>query len=332
MTRSQVSAQIHGIDERDFHWLIGILEGEGTFLAAPPSAPGLPVVRVSMTDRDIVERVAHLIDRAMLPLRKRQAHHKQAFATTIKGRPAVELMRAIRRHMGYARQTEIDRAIASWHGGRSRRRNPPKLCGVSGCSRAGSQRGLCGRHYGWWKATSTGRLPAVIPITPPSHFTDVAPPDQCGEVCDLMWLAGLLEGEGCFTISKDGTYAYPIISVKMCDQDIVLRAARQLGASGTTRQEPRREGWNVTYSAKIGGHDAEVWMRMLRPFMGRRRAAAIDGALSAYHPIRLVTPPQTCVVVGCAAAHRARGLCHKHYMMWLRDREGGRTARVTPLR
>jgi len=66
--------------------------------------------------------------------------------------------------------------------------------------------------------------------------------------------------------------------------------------------------------------------------MGARRTAAIDAALAAYKPVRLVDPPATCVVPDCRDETRARGLCHKHYMSWSRDVAQGRTPRVTPLR
>jgi hypothetical protein len=73
-------------------------------------------------------------------------------------------------------------------------------------------------------------------------------------------------------------------------------------------------------------------MRKLKPLMGTRRGAAIDAALAAYNPIRLVHAPPTCIVDGCERPHRSRGLCHAHYMSWSRDLAKGRTPRVTPLR
>jgi hypothetical protein len=39
-----------------------------------------------MTDRDVVERVGALIDRAVIPVRKRRLHYKTPYVTTIKGR------------------------------------------------------------------------------------------------------------------------------------------------------------------------------------------------------------------------------------------------------
>src|SRR6266566_8861099 len=102
------------VEELEFHWLVGILEGEGTFLRGAPSKPGAPILRVSMTDRDVVERVAKLFGRAVVRLRRRRPHHKVPYATTIKGAPAVQVMCAVRPFLGKTRQLQIDRAISSW--------------------------------------------------------------------------------------------------------------------------------------------------------------------------------------------------------------------------
>lgn len=98
------------VDDHDFYWLIGILEGEGTFISASPSGRGTPVVRVVLTDRDVVERVGALIDRAVLPVRKRRPHYKTPYVTTIKGAPALALMRAIYPVMGTLRRVSIARS------------------------------------------------------------------------------------------------------------------------------------------------------------------------------------------------------------------------------
>ena len=50
------------ISERDLCWLAGLLEGEGSFIAGPPSAPRTPAVVLSMVDRDVVARAADLLD------------------------------------------------------------------------------------------------------------------------------------------------------------------------------------------------------------------------------------------------------------------------------
>ena len=323
------------VDDQDFYWLIGLLEGEGTFIAASPSGRGIPVVRIEMTDRDIVERVGALLERAVIRVRKRRAHYKTPYVTTIKGAPALSLMRAIYPMMGKLRKVNIERSIASWRGHRARWKRPAARCSASDCPRPGARRGLCARHYDrWWKAKRRGATTDFAPLDPPAQaFGRAARDAEIDEVCSLAWLAGLLEGEGTFSINRySAEIAYPVISVHMCDEGIVARAARLLGAPNVWRREAEKEGWSPTYVSAITGQQAATWMRQLRDAMGARRRAAIDAALAAYHPIRLVNPPASCVVPGCSEPHRGRGLCHKHYMMWSRDQKKGRAARITPLR
>lgn len=97
----------------DFHWLVGILEGEATFGAAPPSRPGIPFLRVCMTDLDVIERVARLWDRALITLPARQAHYRVPYATVIRGAPAVAVMLAARPYPSGERRTRVDMATAS---------------------------------------------------------------------------------------------------------------------------------------------------------------------------------------------------------------------------
>ncbi len=50
------------MDERILHWLAGLLEGEGSFLKPPPSAPNTPRITLQMTDEDVVQRVQEIFD------------------------------------------------------------------------------------------------------------------------------------------------------------------------------------------------------------------------------------------------------------------------------
>jgi len=288
-----------------------------------------------MTDRDVVERVGVLIERAVIPVRKRLAHHKTPYVTTIKGAPALSLMRAIYPHMGALRKEDIDHALASWRGHRVRWQRPAAHCSAGGCQRPGARRGLCERHYDrWWKARRRGETTDFGPLDPPSRgFGPTGYVNDMNEARAAAWLTGLLEGEGTFSLNRQSAeIAYPVLKVEMCDEGIVARVARLIGAPNVWRREAQKEGWNPTYIAAITGPRAATWMRQLRDSMGTRRRAAIDVALAAYHPIRLVDPPDSCVVPGCSEPHRGRGLCHKHYMMWSRDRKNGRAARIAPLR
>lgn len=246
-----------------------------------------------MTDQDVVERVAKLFGRAVVRLRRRKPHHKLPYATTIKGASAIRVMHAVRPFLSQTRQLQIDRAI-TWS--QPRRRRPRDLVGS--------------------ETAFSGLLPA---------------PRESNAACDQAWLAGLLEGEGSFVVNRDVGNSYPVIKVEMCEREVIDRAAVILSARVWV-EDSRAEAWRATYVAQIVGHQAAVWMRQLRPYMGLRRTAAIDAALAAYQPIRLIAPPAVCLVLHCKRPHRSRGLCNTHYMSWSRDRAKGRTPRITPLR
>lgn len=179
------------------------------------------------------------------------------------------------------------------------------------------------------RAISSWQTRRWIAATVPSGPLTVS--GESHEACDRAWIAGLLEGEGSFIAGRAARSSYPVIKVEMCEQEVIERAARLLDTRVWV-VPPGTEGWRPTYVAQIAGHRAAEWMRDLRPYMGLRRMAAIDAALSAYHPIRLIAPPPVCIVEGCERPHRARGLCNVHYMSWSRDRARGRVPRITPLR
>jgi hypothetical protein len=108
------------IDQADLHWLAGLLEGEGTFLAGPPSAPRSPAVQVAMVDRDIVERAGSLLRAGVGVHPSRREGWKTTYSVRVRGARAVLWMKRLRPLMGSRRQEQIDRAIAS-HGPDPRR-------------------------------------------------------------------------------------------------------------------------------------------------------------------------------------------------------------------
>ena len=116
--------------EQDFHWLVGILEGEGSFLKGPPSAPNQPRISISMTDADVIQRVADLfgITYCHSRLDLRNPNWKCAFVAKIAGLPAVTIMKKLQPFMGARRQAQIQKAIDSYDPNyRADRYNAPKL-------------------------------------------------------------------------------------------------------------------------------------------------------------------------------------------------------------
>lgn len=112
------NSKVHEILEVDLAWLAGLLEGEGSFLPGPPSAPNATRIQCSMCDEDIIARVAEYLQATYHEIRKRQPHHKRAWFVTIKGSRARELMVRLRPLMGSRRQGQIDKALASPSPGR----------------------------------------------------------------------------------------------------------------------------------------------------------------------------------------------------------------------
>lgn len=102
------------MDKKTFYWLAGILEGEGSFLCGPPSRPTMSSIRLLMTDKDIVDRVAALLGVKTLENGRRHPNWKIPYTATLKGSRAVELMKKLKPIMGARRQGQIQRAIDSY--------------------------------------------------------------------------------------------------------------------------------------------------------------------------------------------------------------------------
>lgn len=87
---------------------------------------------------------------------------------------------------------------------------------------------------------------------------------------DLLWLSGLLEGEGSFDLHRA---KYPRIRLGMTDRDVVGRAATLLGGKVrlSLKPVPAQAMWHV----EISGTKATEIMRLILPHMGARRSARI---------------------------------------------------------
>lgn len=101
------------MEEKDFFWLVGLLEGEGSFQAPPPSAPRSSRIRLKMTDRDVVERASLLMGGyTIFHIVSKTPNWKDCYDFKVTGERAVWLMIAFYSQMGVRRQQQIARAIA----------------------------------------------------------------------------------------------------------------------------------------------------------------------------------------------------------------------------
>jgi hypothetical protein len=103
------------MEETDLAWLTGLLEGEGSFLKAPPSAPNCPRISLEMTDQDVVERAA-LLMRGTVAKRTnlKSSRWKPTYRIILKGARAVLLMRILYPGMSVRRRIQIDTALESY--------------------------------------------------------------------------------------------------------------------------------------------------------------------------------------------------------------------------
>lgn len=103
---------------------------------------------------------------------------------------------------------------------------------------------------------------------------------------EIAWLAGLLEGEGCFVKHPCGNSIR--IHLGMTDRDVVERAAKIWGKSVRGPYQPNgplsKQGrlYKPMYTTAAGGWVAAAWMMMLYGFMGERRKARIREMLTVW--------------------------------------------------
>lgn len=87
---------------------------------------------------------------------------------------------------------------------------------------------------------------------------------------DLIWLAGLCEGEATFDLQRK---KYPRIRVAMTDRDVVGRVATLIGTSIRCVLKPLPN--KAIWTAELQGDRAAAVMRELLPYMGSRRSSKI---------------------------------------------------------
>lgn len=96
---------------------------------------------------------------------------------------------------------------------------------------------------------------------------------------EVAWLAGLLEGEGSFIMSKSGKWkgvqhTSPLITLGMTDEDVVRRVAALWERAVSVNRRSEREGnARDLYSTRLSGDKAVFWMLAMFGFMGARRQA-----------------------------------------------------------
>lgn len=94
---------------------------------------------------------------------------------------------------------------------------------------------------------------------------------------DIIWLAGLLEGEGSFDAHRG---KYPRIRLGMTDRDVVGRAASLMDAKVRLALHPAPN--KPTWHTEISGTRAAEILQLILPHMGSRRSGRIAEVLATY--------------------------------------------------
>ena len=85
---------------------------------------------------------------------------------------------------------------------------------------------------------------------------------------EIGWIAGILEGEGCFYYNSS-----PSIVVVMTDEDTIAKFAKIIGRPYTIKGVGG--GYKMNYCAAIYGSPAIAWMFTIYSLMSKRRQAKI---------------------------------------------------------
>lgn len=100
----------------EFYWLVGWLEGEGSFIDPPPSDPKRPRISAETRDWDVAREVGRLL-RVTPTFSYSALARRRGWSPTWKilrrGKSAVALMQALHPLMGSRRQSQIESALAA---------------------------------------------------------------------------------------------------------------------------------------------------------------------------------------------------------------------------
>lgn len=114
---------------------------------------------------------------------------------------------------------------------------------------------------------------------------------------DIAWVAGVLEGEGCFKMQTSGGYKGSIcIATQMSDKDTIQKLSAIMGGTLWGPHGPYGVSKLQTWQTAVFGSKAAAWMMTIFPFMGIRRQAKIRELLAIWRvqPLRIKGRKATC--------------------------------------
>lgn len=134
---------------------------------------------------------------------------------------------------------------------------------------------------------------------------------------DIIWLSGILEGEGCFRITGGGAQ----IALAMTDKDVVEKAASVLGGNLGKPFQPKQKNRKIRYVVRVHGRLAISWMMTIFDLMGERRKQKIMEVLKYWKSSkRNISGHGQRTIANCHPDKpvHARLLCVNCYARWFR--------------
>ncbi len=250
-----------------------------------PSAPNLPLVTCSMTDRDTLDRVAAMFGTATIEIDK--GRYRTEYRTIAKGSRAVALMRDLSELMGLRRRAAIQAALSTHVLPPVRKLSFALAETIRERYRAGASVSVLAREHRVRCSTIRqllqGRFyrePKVVEYTwrSPAPWLPLGLGHPALAPAELCWLAGWLEGEGSFLRPPPSSPRKCRIMGECRDIDVITRVGRALGVKAG-RVRTRSLGRSPTWTVQKAGYGAAEFMVALRPLMGERRTEQIDAAL-----------------------------------------------------
>lgn len=273
------------MNDKTICWLAGILEGEGSFLKGPPSDPNQPRIQLSMTDRDIVERVASIFGTATQEVKSKRYKEngwKTPYFTVLKGRKAMRLMEELHPLMGERRQQQIEAALNSFDVTKTRRKlDEAKAEEIRKMIANGITLSHISREYGVDRKVVRG-------IRDGKYWKDQKSNEDIFQIeeelePDWCWFAGLLEGEATFSVAryKSNRHDFPYINLSMTDLDVVTKASDLFGTKvGKRKHHKSSKDWykSIYYVNATWTRAIEI-ATVLYPLMSNSRQKQIDKML-----------------------------------------------------
>jgi LAGLIDADG-like domain len=109
---------------------------------------------------------------------------------------------------------------------------------------------------------------------------------------EIAWAAGLFEGEGCFSRSRNRGQVIACIS--MADRDVMERFAKIIGRGRLRKVLPRQPHHKPIYRLDLAGYDNLRYLyRLFEPWLGERRKQKVEWILAQQPPplVRRNVPP-----------------------------------------